>query len=674
MKRSRNFDLLTTAVIFIFFMGCSTQLPTLDDHAGSPQAIPRFEEKSAELSVEYIEPKDWAKSEYENLTIFTAPEKDADLVVVSSISANNVEAAVAAAWSQYDEQFSRTIRLNTSRPAKGGWDEISVVDYETSPTEERVIQASVYKAGTQWLVILADGNSGTFAKRGAAAFGMFSSFSVQGHVKENLSGRTAKELTPERITELLDFVSASAIEHNVPGVGVALIQNGEVVFEGGIGVKAIESDEAIDKDTRFMVASNTKGMTTLLLAKLVELGKLNWDDRVIDHYPSFKLGSQETTESVLIQHLVCACTGLPRKDLDWIYNSGPNEPASVTFSDLAATEPTSDFGELFQYNNQMAAAAGYVAGHVLYPELEIGAAYDKAMQQYIFDPLEMSQTTFSFEVALKGNYAKPHAQSVGDETKVLEQTTDRGFNHTIVPYRPAGGAWSTPHDMIRYVQNELNEGLAADGTRLFAAESLLKRREPFVPSGENQFYGMGLIMHTVSDIKTIKHGGSLPGYKSQILIVPNANTGAVILTNSSSGVALLQPFIRRLIEILYDAEPRAEELIIRSSERSEIALNKLLADLTIPPAANIVSNLADKYHNDELGLLEIRKEGSEVILDPGVWSSSIATKENLDGTTSLVMTSPTVLGVEVIVGESDGKRTLAIITPQHNYLFIEVVN
>lgn len=674
MKHSKLLNLFASAATIILFVGCSTQLTAPNDSARDSQPVASAKEQKAKLTVNYDAPKDWVKSNTDGMTIFTAPEGNAKLVVVSGISAESVEAAAASAWSQYNEGFSRTIRLNISTPTKQGWDEISIVKYETSPSEERVINAIVYKASSQWRVLLIDGNRGTINKRGAAIGGMFGSFSVLGHVAEDLSDRMAKELTPERVNELLDFVSASAKEHDVPGVGIALIQNGKVVFEGGIGVKAIDSNELIDKNTRFMVASNTKGMTTLLLAKLVELGKLNWDDRVIDHYPPFKLGDKETTESVLIQHLVCACTGLPRKDLDWVYNSGPNEPASVTFSDLAATAPTSGFGELFQYNNQMAAAAGYIAGHVLYPDMEIGAAYDKAMQEYIFDPLEMDQTTFSFEDALRGNYAKPHALNVSAENKIIEQTTDRGFNHTVVPYRPAGGAWSTPHDMIKYIQNELSEGVAADGTRLFAAEPLLKRREPSVAAGENRFYGMGLGTHTLFGIETVNHGGSMAGYKSQILIVPSANIGAVILTNSDSGGWLSEPFVQRLIEILYDAESKAEELVAKSSEFEEIAREELRADLTNPPAAETVSNLAIKYHSDELGALEILKEGSEVILDPGVWSSPIATKENADGTTSLIMTSPEMLGDEVIVGESDGKRTLTIITPQHTYLFTEVVN
>ena len=68
-----------------------------------------------------------------------------------------------------------------------------------------------------------------------------------------------------------------------------------------------------------MLASNTKSMTTLLLATLVDEGKLTWDTPVIAVMPDFKLGDPETTKQVLIKHLVCACTGLPRQDFEWLF-------------------------------------------------------------------------------------------------------------------------------------------------------------------------------------------------------------------------------------------------------------------------------------------------------------------------------------------------------------------
>jgi CubicO group peptidase (beta-lactamase class C family) len=76
----------------------------------------------------------------------------------------------------------------------------------------------------------------------------------------------------------------------------------------------IEKKAPVDENTLFMVASNTKPLTTLMLAKLVEEGKFSWETPVTAIYPTFKLGSAETTARIRLKHLVCACTGTPRND------------------------------------------------------------------------------------------------------------------------------------------------------------------------------------------------------------------------------------------------------------------------------------------------------------------------------------------------------------------------
>lgn len=156
---------------------------------------------------------------------------------------------------------------------------------------------------------------------------------IAGYQSEDLTGKKAKKLTQRDIEQLLDFVSTSAKALKIPGVDIALIQDGKMLYVGGVDVTDIHSNEPVNADTLYMIASNTRGMTILLLAKFVEMGKLNWDDKVVEHYPDFKLGDQKTSEFVLIKHLKCACTGMPRKDFDWVFNSGPEVSAEVVFTD-----------------------------------------------------------------------------------------------------------------------------------------------------------------------------------------------------------------------------------------------------------------------------------------------------------------------------------------------------
>ncbi|MEP1384728.1 MAG: serine hydrolase domain-containing protein [Paraglaciecola sp.] len=333
-------------ILLLLFSGCSKVANKQDsEHLTSPI------EKPIGVTLEYNAPEDWEVTNQNGLTVYTAPEHDAAIVIAAIPEADNAQAAATSAWKTYQPSFSREIRINAPQAVTGGWEASREIEYVTSIAEEKLVYAYVFLANNSWQVILLDGKVGTFVKRQAATWGLIESANVKGYTPEDLSERQALSLTPEKVAELISFVESSANSLNIPGVGIALVENGKVIYEGGGGIKNTHNKEPVDKDTLFMIASNTKGMTTLLLAKLVEMGRLNWDDQVVTHYPSFKLGDEITTQSVLIKHLVCACTGLPRKDMDWLFNSGPNIPESVTFSDLALTTPTSSFGELFQYNN-----------------------------------------------------------------------------------------------------------------------------------------------------------------------------------------------------------------------------------------------------------------------------------------------------------------------------------
>jgi CubicO group peptidase (beta-lactamase class C family) len=163
-------------------------------------------------------------------------------------------------------------------------------------------------------------------------------------------------------------------------------------------------------------------------------------------------------------------------------------------------QPTSRFGEVFQYSNLMAAAAGYVAAHAISPHQELGAAYDEAMRAKVFEPLAMTCTTFDFSQAMHGNFASPHGDDVDGNTRPARMD----HNYSAVPFRPAGGVWTSARDLPRYLQMELARGELPSGKRLLSEENLLERRRAQVSIGEDAIYGMGL------EVSTLRHPGCEP--------------------------------------------------------------------------------------------------------------------------------------------------------------------
>ncbi|HEY0590311.1 MAG TPA: serine hydrolase domain-containing protein, partial [Thermoanaerobaculia bacterium] len=440
---------------------------------------------------------------------------------------------------------------------------------------------------------------------------------------------------------------------------------GKVVFAGGFGTRDLDGTEKADAETLYMIASNTKALTTLMLAKLVEEGKLTWETPVTKVLPSFKLGDADTTSRVLVKHLICACTGLPRQDFEWLFQFAGITPESA-IATLGTMQPTSRFGELFQYSNPLASAGGYVGGHVVFPDRELGTAYDEAMRKLVFGPLEMTSTTFDFARAQKGNYARSHGSTI--EGKPAHAVME--LNYSVIPVRPAGGAWSNVADMLKYVQMELDGGMLPGGTRYIAKDVLLARRAPQVAMNKDATYGMGLMVDRTWGVEEVHHGGDMIGYHSDMTWLPEHGVGAVILTNSDPGVMLRNPFRRKLLELLFDGRPQADADLASNAKRFFEGIAASRKPLTVPADSEEAGKLAPKYANDALGTISVSKADGKTIFDFGEWKSEVATRKEQDGTLTFVTITPGIAWQEFVVGAGE-KRTLIVRDAQHEYVFTE---
>lgn len=619
----------------------------------------------------FTAPSGWVRTNKGNVIEFVAPESDFRVALIDVGEAADATAAVAAAWKTWAPDAARPPKLVTARPARNGWDEREVFDYETSPIEKRAMQSIAYRSGKTWVVVNVDGNEGTAEKRLAAVGLVMQSLRPAGYTRESFAGKTAHPMDDARIAQLRAFVQQSMTELGVPGASFALTTRKRTIYATGLGVRALGSAVPVDADSEFMIASNTKGLSTLLLAKLVDEGKAGWEQPVVQLYPTFRLGSPATTARVRVKHLVCACTGLPRKDMEWMLNTSGDTPASDTFFQLAATEPTSEFGEIFQYNNLMAAAAGYLGGNLVHPDLELGQAFDRAMQEKVFGPLGMTATTFDYEKASSRDWAEPNADGIDGKPTPLGPD-GMAFNRSIRPFRPAGGAWSTANDLIKYVRFELNEGRLDNGKQYVSAKNLLQRRAPNVATGEDTTYGMGLMVDRVYGVDVVHHGGSMAGYKSDILLIPSANIGAVLLSSAENGQMMLRPFMRRLLELLYDGKLEAETDVAVSAARTKAELQTERARVQVVPDAAAVAALASEYASPELGPLKVTRDAKGVRFTFRTVSSAMGTRKNDDGTLSFVSIDPTLLFFPLVVGKDGEKPTLQVIDSQHYYKFTAV--
>ena len=613
----------------------------------------------------FVAPKDWTLRAAGPATILAAPEGDSWLALVD-VSAGSADEALAAAWKIYRPTATWPVKVATDRPDHDGWSHIRSYDYLTAPNEKRTVFAETSYAGSAWTVIIGDLSDAVAEKRGAQLSTVFSRLLPKGYSRESFAGKKAHALDAARIAQLTDFVELGRKEIGIPGVALGLIQNGRIVYADGLGVKELGHPEKPDAETLFMIASNTKALTTLLLAKLVDEHRLTWQTPVTSIMPNFRLGDAETTRNVQLRHLICACTGMPRQDLEWIFGYSKHTPAG-TLQQLGTMQPTSKFGALFQYSNLMATAGGYTGAYVVHPEMEIGAAYDRAMQDYVFDPLGMKSTTFNSARAKAANHASAHAQSIDGQT-VLASTN---INESIMPARPAGAAWSSVHDMLRYISMELAEGKLADGKVYISSGPLLERRVPQVEIGKDNTYGMGLMVDHTYGTTIVHHGGDLTGYHSDMIWLLEHNVGAVILTNADGGWLLRSGFRRKLLEVLFDGHAEADDLLKADAHDyfAQIAAERKL--LAVPASAIESAKLAHRYSNPILGDIAVTTTAAGTTFDFGEWKSEVASKTNTDKTVSFETTLSGMVGFEFVSGGVAPKRTLTIRDGQHEYVFEE---
>jgi CubicO group peptidase (beta-lactamase class C family) len=650
--------------VFFGALVVAVALPTAAQ-SDQPERVVADSARSSAAGNTFIAPAGWTILQKGRATILEAPEAESFIAIIDT-DAKDAETALAAAWAVYKADANRPLKAKTPIGDRDGWTNRSNHIYQTSPNERRDVSADVRQANGVWTVTILDMAHDVLERRAAQVSLIYGKFLPKGRSRESFAGKQAHPLTPERVAELGRFIESAMKATGVPGVSWGLYQGGKVVYSGGLGVRELGKSEKVDADTHYMIASNTKAMVTLMLARLVDAKQMTWDTPVVDLLPSFKLGNADTTKKVLVKHLICACTGMPRQDLEWIFEFQDLTPDSV-MTLLGTMQPTSKFGELFQYSNPMAAAAGYAGGHVLYPKLEVGAAYDRAMQEQVFGPLGMTNSTHDFGRAQRGNFSTAHAPDVDGRPALAVGEANR----SIIPVRPAGGVWSSVNDVLKYVAMELAEGRLPNGKQYVNREALLARRQPQVTVSTDISYGMGLFVNTVYGTTVVHHGGDMIGFHSDMMWLPEHGVGAVVLTNGDPGWIIRSVFRRKLLEVLFDGKAEAEGQATAQAKAffDELAGERKL--LTVPADAAAANGLATTYRNTAVGNIRVKRKSDRVYFDFDEFSSEMASRVNPDGTTSFLTMAPGLTGFEFVVGTKEGKRTLTLRDAQHEYVYVE---
>ncbi|MEM9555471.1 MAG: serine hydrolase [Acidobacteriota bacterium] len=448
----------------------------------------------------------------------------------------------------------------------------------------------------------------------------------------------AAQAALDGIEEVIDQAIA---DFNVPGVGLAVVQGGEVVYAEGFGSRDLESELPMTADSLFAIGSTTKAMTATLLAMQVDEGKLDWDEPLIDAYPSFRLSDPMISARVTPRDLVTHRTGLPRHDLLW-YNEDEMTRDEV-IERFEHLELTADLRETFQYNNLMFLTAGHLAGR-----LDDGS-WEESMRARLFAPLGMERSNFSVEMSKQDpDHALPYRETDDD---TLERIPFRNIDLV----GPAGSVNSSVREMSRWLLFNLNGG-AVDGEPLIQSASLADLHSPHMTMSRpgpdarvaQRAYGMGWFVEVYRGHRRIQHGGGIDGFITTVQFFPDDDLGIVAFTNRGSGLPGLvaQTVADRMLgleavdwigEAL--AEMRAGE---EEAEEAEAKLEETRVAGT--SASHPLGDYAGSYAHPGYGPLEVTLEGDDLsfhyndITTPlehwhyDVWNGAEAEDDTFDGT------------------------------------------
>jgi CubicO group peptidase (beta-lactamase class C family) len=231
------------------------------------------------------------------------------------------------------------------------------------------------------------------------------------------------------------------------GIAVAVIKDGKVVHANGYGVATIKGKEKVDENTLFAIASNSKSFTAAALAILVDEGKLNWHDKVVDHIPEFKMYDPYVTANFNIQDLLTHRSGLGLGAGDLMFFP---DGSDFTMKDILKSfqyqKPVSAFRTKFDYDNLLYMVAGEVVARAS------GMSWSDFVEKRIMKPLGMNRSAGLYQnLKDKKNTAMPHA-------------VVKGTLHQLEPYQnvdgalgAAGGIYSSVNDLSKWLLMHLND-------------------------------------------------------------------------------------------------------------------------------------------------------------------------------------------------------------------------
>jgi CubicO group peptidase (beta-lactamase class C family) len=328
-------------------------------------------------------------------------------------------------------------------------------------------------------------------------------------------GQTQKEF----ISSLNNEIPIALEKYKVPGLAIAIIENGKVIVKKGYGFANVGLQKKVTTKDGFNIGSISKMFTAWGVLKLVETGKVSLDTPISTYLKSWKLPTSSfDTSKITIRNVLNHSAGLTVHGYNG-YNSKKEVPTLI--NSLNGTKNTDEKVTLFAAPNTKwkYSGGGYSMLQLLIEDVS-GISFEKFMKRNIFKPLKMKNTSFTIDKKVIKNSAKAY-----DEKGEL-------IPLRLFAAKAAAGLHTTLEDMILFAQASFksNKVLSKKSIEIMTKATKISRGN----------YGFGyMIMNRFGNFTLSGHGGSNEGWQSGLMLDLKSNSGFIVLTNGSNGKNVL---------------------------------------------------------------------------------------------------------------------------------------
>ncbi|HKR62834.1 MAG TPA: serine hydrolase [Thermoanaerobaculia bacterium] len=403
------------------------------------------------------------------------------------------------------------------------------------------------------------------------------------------------------------YIENARQQADVPGIAVTIVKDGRLVVAKGYGVRELGKDAKVDEETMFDIASLSKSFTTAAIAKLVEEGKMRWDDPVRRHLPTFELADPYRTQNATIRDLLSHRLGLEQGNFMFRFTKYDTAEVIRRMRYLEEREP---FRTGFIYSNVAYTAAGEAAAaaaHQSWPDL---------IRTRLLEPLGMRESTVGVEHTLAPNHASPHALLNGVQQPIR--------NHKAMNIFPANGVNSNARDIAKWLLFQLGDGkpilTKASMDEMHSPQNIIPTTPGMRAARGVRFfgaYGLGWQIMDFHGHPMLWHSGGADGMPVYMAILPEDQIGVAVMLNTWSAATLHGAIAARILDT-YLGTPNPRDWVkesLPSQHRDEAQPDEPRVAGTSP--SRPIDAYAATYDNPLHGAMDIRFTDGKLTLQFG---------------------------------------------------------